>query len=339
MDDQRTFNEIVSYRANPHYIIGNLVVGGKRIIPEPKDNKNLEKTVVYSELSENEKFIIHYYGKVGHTILETLMPLAYAIKIKPKSRFIIDIFEYNSLKETGETYNLSSQQSNYSQTYFDFMIDMLKFYNINYELVSANHSNQEFIKLDNFYHFKHSAVRSSTIDAFMQVLDEMYPDRHKVKPFRNVYLSRKKTFIPGLNSLPTDELKNNIDKYYIRVDNETKLEDFLTQNGFEILCPEDFATFEEQITFMSSVKNLLSVSSSGLNNMLFMQPEQTVIELHTTMPLANPFNPEETLHDHYHALGYYKKLIYIALPLVSKSADWIIDKIKTNKYLREMLND
>jgi capsular polysaccharide biosynthesis protein len=64
-----------------------------------------------------------------------------------------------------------------------------------------------------------------------------------------------------------------------RVANEDEVEKVLIKHGFTILYNEDY-TFLEQVSIFSHAKFLVSIHGSGLTNMLFMEDNSYVLELH-----------------------------------------------------------
>lgn len=337
---QDILKDITDYRKEDSFIVSHFDWGSSRILPGSYDISKVEYVTKYQNSSEDPKFYLHYFGKVGHTILQSIVPLAWIIKSMPKIKLVINIAEYYERLKQEEDLNIESKQSlNYAATHFDLFFKMLDFYKMDYELVEATFTKKEVIRLSNFYSLNHSPLRSSMIDSFMQVLDEIYPNRKLIEPTRKVYLSRQKTWIPGFENTPANTNYENESEYYFRILKERELEKFLVSNGYDIVCAEDFQSFEEQLMFMASVKELVSTTSSGLNNMLFMHSGQVIVEFFTTLGLNNPTDPETQLHDHYHALAYYKHMTYISLPLKNKNAEWIIDQIKTSNFLKGMISD
>jgi hypothetical protein len=331
---------IAQHKKEPVYLISHTDFGGSRIIPGNSELKRLKLESVYEDLSDDPKFFIQYYGKVGHTILQTIIPVCWIVKSIPSIKLVINISEYLEIKKHGIDHNLIEEQSfNYANTYYELLFKILDFYNVSYELIDCNYNFKQAIKLSNFYTFTNGPIRSSMLESFDQVIDEIYPELSNILPTRKVYLSRQKTWIPDFNNTPENTKHEDEDPYYFRVLKERDLEKFLIDNGYEILYPENFKTIKDQIAFMRSVKELISATSSGLNNMLFMHPEQTIIELYSALPLGNLKNQEYHLHDHYHAIGYYKKMFYLSLALTSKSSEWIINKIINDKFLKGVIND
>lgn len=331
--------DITQHRKEPAYILDHTDYGGSKMVPSTFDIVKAGYEIKHSDVSEETKLYVHYFGKVGHTILESLTPLCWAVKSLPNIKFIINNSEYLKHSQENVSRGLNNQSLNYSETYYELMLKILDFYKIDYEMIQVDFKNKEILELNNFYTFSSGPLRSSMLDSLMQVLDEMYPELKDISPHRKIYLSRQKTWIPLMEVRPADVSELEENGYHFRILKERRLEKFLLDNGYEIVYAEDFKTFEEQLRFMRSVKEMISVTCSGLNNMLFMHPGQTVIELFTVLGLNNPINPEYQLHDHYHALGFYKKLYYFSIPLVSKESDWIIESIKNNKYLKGMFDD
>ena len=74
----------------------------------------------------------------------------------------------------------------------------------------------------------------------------------------------------------------------LRINNENQLENLFINIGYEsIYAPEKFKNFEEQINYFNEVKTLVAISSSGLANSLFMQPQTTLFELQTNINTYN----------------------------------------------------
>lgn len=79
------------------------------------------------------------------------------------------------------------------------------------------------------------------------------------KPFRKVYISRKKSR----------------GRFVI---NELEVEETLKRHNFEIIHAEKLS-FEEQVRLFSETATLVSIHGAGLTNAIFMQPGASMIEL------------------------------------------------------------
>jgi hypothetical protein len=167
----------------------------------------------------------------------------------------------------------------------------------------------------------------------------------EIKPFRKIYLSRSfiqkrdfsKIILPGA-SFSHDQ----------RIDDETLLENYLKDNGFEIIIPEtSFETFEDQINKFYEAKTIISLTGSGLINMVWMQPGSTVIELATSMVVPLHFvneennvrHVEETIHHFFSTLSINKQHNYIAIPNTKRSAENIIKNIENNYFLKSIVKE
>jgi capsular polysaccharide biosynthesis protein len=112
------------------------------------------------------------------------------------------------------------------------------------------------------------------------------------------------------------------------------LSDYFSSIGFEVVCPEDFSSFEEQVEYFNSVKILVSPTSAGIANGLLMQKNQTVVELEVPLVASG----RETLHSLYAGLLFPMGHLFIMVPTMRSSAE-IINKIKSNKNILEILSE
>lgn len=217
------------------------------------------------------------------------------------------------------------------KSYFKFLKRFLDDLEIKYIIEDMSKFNKIYI--NNFY----------TADWFTRSEDELgllyesvrpYVKNPEIKPFRTVYISRGKvedrTFKhtkPGA-SFAGDN----------RILDEDVLEKFFANNGVEVIYPEDIPDFADQINYFYETKTLISLTSSGIANALFMQPGGTVIELVTPLlqAMGNPFDPNnpvdvrEDLHHIYNALVYNKDHYYLSIQNHDRKSQTIIDKIQNH---------
>lgn len=154
----------------------------------------------------------------------------------------------------------------------------------------------------------------------------------EVSPYRKIYLSRRE--MPKRDNLvlsPSD--RPDLEEWYtndIRMPKEELLEDFLKSKGYEIVIPEKhFRTFREQVEYMRTVKTLISVTSSGLTNILFMQDKQTVIEIVTEqISIKNARPVHQFLEKMYHFTSYMKEHLYVGIASRREPID-VIKKLTT----------
>ncbi|MFM6944060.1 MAG: glycosyltransferase 61 family protein [Bacteroidota bacterium] len=156
-------------------------------------------------------------------------------------------------------------------------------------------------------------------------------------PFRKVYLSRKKTgFHPYNKDLAISSFSTNQ-----RILDEEKLELFLAKNGFEIVVPENFDSFVDQLRLLSQTTILISATSSGLGGMIAMMPGTSVVEIVTTIDFIHDEDDKRYLrqmfHNQYGPTCFTLGLNNARIPNVDRKAETIIETIKASKSLQGFL--
>lgn len=179
----------------------------------------------------------------------------------------------------------------------------------NYILIDENRNLYQSLSFVDINHMINLALQYSKTDK--------NSDTYSPVPFRKVYLTRG-----GKGSYLGPIAKDY--KYYkddLRMYEEEKLEKFFGDLGYEIVEPETkFDSIMEQINYMREVKSLVAVTCSGLMNMLFMQDNQTVIEIQVelvqVMGGSDPelIMPLQNLHSYYQSLSFVNKHTFISIP-------------------------
>jgi hypothetical protein len=268
--------------------------------------------------SSENKFFINLPTSYYHAVSDTLSHILVYNKKYPSTKFIINCFE----KDGSESLN----------SFYKFFLDALVDEGINYELIHLD--KRTALKINNVSYVTSVSTFSEGVNAVSELI-EKYRPKESVDPYRKVFLSREKTRKrknKGLFAGRDPENFNFLNDD--RVDSEQKLSDYFYSMGFEIICPEDFESFEDQIAYFDSVKTLVSPTSAGLVNGLLMKKNQTIIELE--VPMVS--NGKETLHSLYPGLLFNMAHIFIMIPSLRNSTE-IINKIKLNKYIMGILND
>lgn len=285
-------------------------------------NKNVKYFV-----SDQKKLMISILSGPYHLLMNSFSILFHKILEDPQCFLIIDI---SNIKET-------------DHTFMSFLYTVLKDNKIDYVVVDRK--SLDYIVINNFYYV---ADPNDGIIWHEDLFDiaKKYVKNTSVVPHRKVYLSRKRipdrTYIEAFKNLKVDLKKlsyNNDNRIY----NEEELEQFFKSNGFEIICPEDFINLQQQIDFFYSTKTLVSVTSSGLTNCIFMQDNQTVIELETPLTiqypdvLGNPIGVRNELHHFYKSLSYLKSHNYIAIANKTRMPSDLIQVFNNNQIIKEVL--
>ena len=119
-----------------------------------------------------------------------------------------------------------------------------------------------------------------------------------------------------------------------RINDENLIEEFFKKYNFEIINPEKFNSLFDQLNYMNSVKLLVSATSAGLTNCIFMKKNQKVIELSTDIAIGG----QEEVHSFFLELCFIMNHQYINIPHLRKASD-IIKSFTNNKYLMELINE
>jgi hypothetical protein len=136
----------------------------------------------------------------------------------------------------------------------------------------------------------------------------------EIVPFRKVFVARK----------------NNLDQ---RIDNDEEIKDFFKNYEFEIVYPEDFDTFWDQIRYFNECKIIAGISGSGLLNCIFMKPGGTVIEL-VSVFRPNGSNYPTEIHHYYIVMANIMKHLYFSISNLSEKASSILSNKKALEIIK-----
>ena len=276
------------------------------------------KTIYRTYDNTEDKILINYHRELYHCLFDVLGIVLYEHQKNKNVLFIINVHEIDT--------------AFYKETYNLFFFNVLNKLKIKYEVVTLPPNN--IIQISNFYTYhKYLPLMYDTVALIENSAKEFYTNK---KPYKKVYVSRKKiTRTKSEMQLFGSDSRNNLlfldDK---RIDNEDLMEQFFIKLGFEIIYPEDFGTFEDQIKYFDNVKMLAGVTTGGLINAVFMPRGGTVFELST--PLLG--NGMESIHHFYKEISFVKQHKYISITNF-RNAKQIIDFIKKDKALVSFLNE
>lgn len=193
---------------------------------------------------------------------------------------------------------------------FIFLLKYLTDCGIVFELIDSEKYN--YIKINNFYMlqsgFSPNAIRS------IYAKTKKYITHKDVEPFRKVFVSRKP---------PLPE----------RISNTKTMEDFFKSVGFEVIYPEDFENFVEQINYFSQCKVIAGVSGSALSNCIFMKPGGTVLEISSLFINGSIEFPVE-IHDFYRIMAMCKEHLYFSIFSISRNFNKIMKDRKTINFIK-----
>jgi capsular polysaccharide biosynthesis protein len=219
---------------------------------------------------------------------------------------------YETIKDCIFVLDISQIPDYQNCSFYNFFIEFLKNNNIDYEIINCNkdtviHANNFFV-VNSFPNGKIN-IPEIVFNFYKDTINDL-----NIKPYKNVYLSRK-------------DNRGLVDSKII--------ETYFNNNGFEIIYAEDFANFEEQINYFYKVKTLVSVSGSGLTNSIFMQSNTLILEIMTPyiLDIISSNNKiveknTEQLHYSYNLITFLKNQTYISIPNINLNVDYAILNLK-----------
>lgn len=329
------------YTLKTNRIISDVLADSPFLSPSKKVNGFLEsKGVTCLDLTGKRKKIVRTLSaSVFHFFADDVCDILCALKIYPDAELILDLSLLSDVIESSD------------RGFIGFFFDALADQGIKYKLINASEFDIIYI---NDYCVAESPYRSSISGELIYEFFKKYIDKPNTVPHRNVYLTRKKVNKDSSNLEKTAaKLSYRKDE---RIDSEDRLAEIFANLGFEVIAPEDFKDFHEQLNFFYSVKTLASLTSSGLANALFMQPGGTIIEMSTPLVVLSPIlsgertildmEPEhqedytiaQELHMFYKLIAYLKSHVYLSINNPGRNADQLGKDIESNLKLFNFLN-
>lgn len=290
------------------------------------------------ELTTNRrKYLVLFNLAYFHSIIDTLTLVFKVESVSPGMLFVI--------------YVDSTQVGN--SEVFPYMLKVLKANGIDFVVVETPYNvsgtgleHVEHPVISRVTNFSYIGSENERVTAgFDATLVDVKYALDRVREFavgsvesigsRKTYLSRKKV---GYVSLPA-ELAAEYEGYAsdLRLSGEEELEEYLRGEGFEIVCPEDFSNYEEQVRYLSDVRVLVSSTGSGMLNLGLMPDGGTVVELRCELLFSNDgregefLEPYQVLIGQYADISYIKGHTHILVSAKEKEASGVIDALKKLK--------
>jgi hypothetical protein len=196
---------------------------------------------------------------------------------------------------------------------YDYLlIDLLEDKRINYTKINSD--DYEYINAKNFI-----PVNSGTLEEGIPLLYNYFINKYNIaleKPTKKIYVSRSK-----------------INRQEKRIDDENIVEDLFAGYGFEVVYPEDIPTFKEQFELFNSCSVLAGLTGAGLTNLLFMQKNQTAIEIISQLDISffdkvtGEGGVRQEIHEHYNNFCKIKNLTRIGILNMDKESSSVVDSV------------
>jgi hypothetical protein len=274
--------------------------------------------------SDDKKLFLTIPGSFYHCIHDFMGIIFHLYELDNDTLFILN------------TYHLEELSNAHSRHFLSFCISMLDDNNIRYEL--RNFGLEFEVNANNFYSFDYPSMSYDSSKSFLKYAMPYIKDKNIV-PNKKVYVTRSRTNLEKNKNYSGKEALSISNTSEYRVDDEALLEEYFTGLGFEVIAPESFDSFQDQLNYFYSVKVLVGLSGGGLANSMLMQDEGVVIEL-MTMHTQIQFNDNKTsgsiwesLHYFYNSIAFQKSHTYLCLNNKDHSAVKLIGQLNSIRSL------
>jgi hypothetical protein len=315
---------------------------------EKSDLGEFEQSTIKSFNDPRHKILFDNEVAYGHLVTDWLYHLLTQLEKFPDPNQVVILFNKPPFNPGQEMYHLSSITN--------YLVDKLGTRGYKVEYLDGHHFDiSNLVEPINPPPALYSQIPPRVVSPFLK------EGTTTANYGKKIYLSRSKTTTPNGNKYVDlrDEiektelpLKENMQKvreenkyrFSDRLDDELALESYLKTLGFEILIPEDFENYQDQLDKISEAKILMSVTSASLHAGMVLQPGSTIVELCTIMDIPNGSDVEFMIrhgffHEHYRSMAMIQKYPYIAIPNISRKTQDIIDYIESNPAIKKLLSD
>ncbi len=247
-----------------------------------------------SFLENNKTYVImEAKSNYHHFFLNLLIPALIAL----------DELDHKNLHFVLCDLNLRPDKENFDK----LLLELLQENGISY--TEVDNSEFQYINAKNFI-----PINGVDIESGIPLLYEYLTDKYKVStetPSKKIYISRK-----------------NYSSQDTRIDDEETLENYFMEKGFQIVYPENIATFKEQFELFNSCSTLAALSGSGLTSLIFMQKNQQVIEIVSNLLLGTEMEdgtvtPKYGIHDHYKDFSILKNHSYFSVSNLERQSELV----------------
>lgn len=319
--------------------------------------KNKEKIILDSNLN---KYLIPLNLNFAHCFLDILATVFFINYFDKDAEFIFygnheayghDITAWFNKTISRDTSNdpKNNNISGAMKSCFDF-IDQLDLFNIKYSYINFENrylvANKVYIFENQEGGFYYEPKTKVSLYVFKKYVKKIVANNQSNKNINNknkIYLSRSKK-IPKVLTFNNSSLDSYACSTIVprfnpvsnsRMLNEDVLENFLVETfGFDAIDENKFETLSEQINYISNAKILISQSGAALANCIFMNENSTIVELFGPVNIQNNV---EVYHNMWLKIAQRLDHKFISLPH-NKDAMEVVNEIKNNKYLYNLLN-
>jgi len=284
---------------------------------------------VFDFVSSQEKVFVDLATSFYHLYHDHIGEFLHQYEKTPNAKFLINITDVEHMNPLPENIRF----------FFKFLNDN----NVDYQPIDLKKNNK--FNINNFY-YRNTQSESLEINnpsPKIYNMSQQYVKDKSAVADKKVFVSRKNFQDRDLSLLLKGRLPHQNDN---RIDDEARLQEYVKTLGFEVVVPEDFKTFEEQINYFYTVKTIMSTTSSGFTNACFMRPGSTMIELTTPLiaftsygdgVLSKQSSAVEEIHHFYHLMASSMGHKYISIPNRNRSVEEIINFIEEDPALKNFM--
>ena len=294
---------------------------------EPVNDDNL------SFYSDEPKMLLRLPISFYHCMHDFLGLILHTFELNPKTLFLIDV--------------CVADRTPITKKVNDFCFKLFDYHGVNYQKIDL--TNTKTVNLSNFYIRTQRIVDHDASNIVMKYTMPFIKDKD-IKPFRKVYVSRKSLSHYKNKEYGVEFSSRLTRNTYNRIDEEEILEEFFSNNGFEVVRPEDFETFDDQLNYFYEVDTIVGITGGALTNIMFMQKNGTVVELMTTLitnishinhmdKTVNRYGFEEGQHHFYHAIAFRKNCDYFGIPNIDTKANTVVNRIISHPSFQFLLSE
>lgn len=218
---------------------------------------------------------------------------------------------FNILKDCTFILDISNIDNYEQSSFHNFFFKVLNDLKVKYEIINLN--NYDAIHANNFFIVNSYPYGKINTPSIIFDFYKKYINNIDCIPYKKTFLSRKDN----------------------RLASSKQIEEYFKNIGFDIVFAEDFKNFEDQINYFYQVKTLVSVTSSGLTNCIFMQENTSVIEILTPLKLDIISHNQKIIknnttqiHYVYMLNSFLKNQTYVSIPNKNNNFYDIIDRFK-----------
>lgn len=325
----------IDFRRGPKFLIENTDI---QHVPIDVVEDRIERFI-----SDKNKFFIFFTQSFYHFWHDQVVEILLVNKEYPDTHFIIDI---GLLRFSNDSHQTITPKM------LEFVLINLMRLGITFDIIDSRYI--DGVIANNVCITNYPSTTDKARDNGPEVLFEFA--KHFIKdleekPYRNAYVVRG-GLDDGWAPLYPDEEAQRYSRSQLpksqhhdrRIDEAKPLEELFASLGFDIVDPSrDFDSFEEQIDYFSTVKLLVSLTSSGLTNSCFMKPGQTVIEISTPITYlvgeGEPLAVQQQIDHIFLTIAFNKNHLHVSIPNNDKDHKKIIEYLMSNTVLNNMITE